>query len=281
MQTCDLHVHSNYSDGSFTPEAIVDSAISLGISAVALCDHNTVAGVPRFLEYAKGKNVHAVSGIEFSTVFEGTELHILGLFIDPSFFGQIEERVDEYDRLKEESNVRLIENLNTKGYSLDYCRIKSSTPKGHINRVHIAQALLEKGYVLSVDHAFNTLLSPMGEFYTPPKRPSAEDTVSFIKSIGGVAVLAHPFLKLDENKLYRFLRLAVPLGLDGMETIYPLFDLKTTEKAHAIAREFGILPSGGSDFHGKGKPDIMLGTGKNNISVPFEYYIRLKEKSHC
>lgn len=278
MKICDLHTHSIYSDGTYTPNELIHSAIAIGLSAIALCDHNTIAGVDAFLKAAEGKNILAVPGIEFSTEYKGTELHILGLFIKPEHFDTVSKLVEEQDIRKEKSNIELVSALCEAGYTVDYTEIKEKTPKGHVNRAHIAEALTEKGYTSSVKEAFDTLLSPKNGYYNPPKRFSSLDIVSFIKSIGGVAVLAHPFLDLDENGLREFLTDAKPMGLDGMETNYSRFDKETTEKAIKIAKEFEILPSGGSDFHGTVKPDIALGTGTGDLVVPFEYCTNLMNK---
>lgn len=269
---CDLHTHSYYSDGTCSPAGLVDAAEALGLAAIALTDHNTVEGLPEFLEAVRGRGVEAVPGIEFSTDYGDTELHILGLFVAPEHYGAVTALLDEAKRRKERSNVALVEALNRAGYVLDYAAIREKTPGAQVNRAHIAMALAEKGYTASVQEAFKTLLSPKCGYYTPPKRPDAFETIRFIKSIGAVAVLAHPFLNLKTPEALRvFLKEAVRWGLDGMETLYPLFDEEATRLAERIADEFGLKPSGGSDFHGAAKPDIRLGTGRGGLKVPPEY----------
>ena len=215
---CDLHTHSVFSDGTYTPTELIEAAEKMGLSAVALTDHNTTGGLKEFLSAAAGKPWHAVAGVEFSTDWGDTELHILGLFLPPESFPLVEERVTELKRNKEASNRELCARLTAGGYAVDLDEIKKSTPTGHINRAHIAAALTEKGYTPSIKEAFRTLLKKGGEFYTEPKRLPALETVRFIKQIGAVAVLAHPFLNLDEAGLCGFLEKAVPAGLDGMET---------------------------------------------------------------
>ncbi|MBQ4269835.1 MAG: PHP domain-containing protein [Clostridia bacterium] len=269
---CDLHTHSIYSDGTVTPRAILDEAERLGLSAVALTDHNTTAGLTEFLRAAQGKRVKAVSGVEFSTDYGDGELHILGLFLKPQDFEKIEDRVAILKKNKAESNAKLVENLRRGGFEIDLEQIKSQTPNGHINRAHIAAALAEKGYVKSIREAFETLLKKDGEFYVQTKRLDAFETVAFIKELGGVAVLAHPFLDLTETELIEFLKTAKPYGLDGMETRYSTFDDEMTATLERIAAEFGLLCSGGSDFHGERKPDIALGVGRGALKVPTAYF---------
>ena len=273
---CDLHTHSNFSDGTFTPSQIIDEAIARGISAVALTDHNTVAGLTEFMSYAEGKNITAIPGIEFSTSYEEKELHIVGLFISKKYYDVITDKVKRVNDLKEQSNIALINALNADGYELDYKKIKASTPEGQVNRAHIAAEMTNKGYVSSINEAFATLLSSKGKYYRPPQRLTSFETISFIRSIGALPILAHPFLNFDEQRLRRFLSEAKPYGLAGMETMYSKYSEETTFLAHSIAKEYSLLESGGSDFHGENKKGIALGNGMGNLDIPISVYETLK-----
>lgn len=267
---CDLHTHSTFSDGTDTPTALVALAQEKGLGAIALTDHNTVAGLPEFLEAAEGKNVRAIAGTEFSTDYHGTELHILGLFLKPEHFPAITRRLGEYHQKKEQSNRCLVDKLNEAGYAIDYDRIKNSTPKGQVNRALIAAELTRLGYTSSIQDAFKQLLSPKRGYYVPPTRPCPFETIRFIKSLGAVAVLAHPFLNLQELQLREFLKEAMPCGLDAMETLYSTYDEETTATAKQVADDFGLLHSGGSDYHGGNKPHIQMGIGQGNLAIPLE-----------
>jgi predicted metal-dependent phosphoesterase TrpH len=271
MKLCDLHTHSTFSDGSYTPEELVAEAKAIGLSAIALCDHNTVSGLPRFLTAAVQIGIEAIPGVEFSADYHSVEVHIVGLFISPDRFGEVQALLADGVRRKEESNIALVRALNEAGYALDYDAIKAATPCGQVNRAHIAEALMVSGYAPSVNAAFKLFLSPQAGFYVPPKRVSATEVVAFIRSIGGVAVIAHPLVTLDEGSLREFLTETIPVGLVGMEVDYSDYDEKTTALAHVIADEFGLLPSGGSDFHGSVKPAIALGYGRGNLRVPYAY----------
>lgn len=272
---CDLHVHSHYSDGTCTPAELIPLAEKQGLAAVALCDHNTIAGLPEFLAAAEGSRVRAVPGIEFSTEYQGTELHILGLFIRPEHYTKINALLADYQQKKEESNLALAKALNGAGYSIDYEAVKARTI-GIPNRAHFAAELMEKGYLSSIREGCLTILSPKNGLYTPPKRPDAFDTIAMIKDMGAAAVLAHPFLNLKEPDLRVFLQKAVNFGLDAMETLYVTFDEAMTLRARQIAEEFGLKQSGGSDFHGDNKPDIAIGTGRGNLQIPLELLRRLE-----
>lgn len=275
---CDLHTHSVFSDGTWTPTELVRGAQKLGLSAIALTDHNTVAGLPEFLSAGAELGVETVPGVEFSVDYRRTELHMLGLFLRPQCFGQVSALLEEGVRQKEQSNIDLVNALRSDGYELDYEAIRAGTPKGQVNRAHIAAALTEKGYTASVGEAFRRLLDPELGYYRAPRRPDAFAIIRFIKSIGGVSVLAHPFLNLKPEALRVFLSEAQGDGLDGMETVYTSFDEATAAEAERIAAEFGLCRSGGSDFHGDNKADTYLGTGRGNLRVPLSFYEQLKKK---
>lgn len=277
---CDLHTHSYYSDGSCSPAELLRVAEKAGLGAIVLSDHNTVAGLPEFLQAGQDSPVEAVPGIEFSTEFEGEELHILGIFLPPERFGEIGAMLEQLHIRKQRSERELVERLRQAGMDLSYEQIRGATPRGNVNRAHIASQMVEKGYVSSYQEAFSGWLSPERGLYVPPKRLDAYETIRYIKSIGAVAVLAHPYLSLkDDEKLHRFLEEAVGCGLDGMETLYPKYDEATTAKAQALAKELGLLPSGGSDFHGKNKPDIQMGTGRGSLQVPLSILDALRQRA--
>lgn len=277
MKYCDLHTHSIYSDGTWTPKQLIDEAERIGLGAIALCDHNTVDGLLEFMEAAQGRAVEVVPGIEFSTDFNGTELHIVALFVRPEYYDAVTEKMLDYQRRKDESNRALIGALRRAGFDISYENIAGATPNGQFNRAHVAAELTRKGYTVSIQDAFHRLLSPERGYYTPAKRMTAYEAIRFIKSLGAVAVLAHPLLSMKEAQLRAFLPEAVDSGLDAMETRYVTYDEATTRLAMDIAGEFGLKHSGGSDFHGENKPGIALGVGRGDLAVPMEWLNQMKE----
>jgi len=279
VKTCDLHTHSIFSDGTYTPTEIVDAAIRLGLSAVALCDHNTVDGLPEFLSAAAGKNIEASTGAEFSVDYNGTELHLLGLFIPQGQFSRISQLMEESTERKRKSNLDLVNALNRAGYQIDFEAIQNATPTGKFNRAHIAHALTQKGYTKSIKEAFDTLLSPSAGYYKEPQRLSFWEMLDFLTAMEAVPVLAHPFLNLSERELEILLPAAKEKGLAGMECYYSLYDEATTQKAFELANKFGLKYSGGSDFHGETKPDIKLGFGKDNLHIPYALATAIKERT--
>ena len=275
---CDLHTHSVFSDGTYTPAQLIAEAERIGLSAVALTDHNTVAGLPDFVAAGEGSSVKAVAGCEFSTDYNGVELHILGLWIQPEHYQTVTELLEKAQREKEESNRNLVAALNAAGYAIDYEKVAARS-QGSVNRAHIAAELMEAGYISSIQEAFQSLLTKKRGFYKPPQRIGAFDCIRFIKSIGAKAVLAHPFLNLkEESALRSFLPAAVEAGLDGMEVAYSKFTPVQTALAQQIASDFGLAFSGGSDFHGANKPDIALGVGRGDLRVPAEWEISLSQR---
>lgn len=263
----DLHTHTTFSDGTLTPTELVQLAKRLGLSAVALTDHNIVDGLPEFMAAGKAVGIQTVPGVEFSTEHDGVELHILALFVEESAYAPITALLEDYRNRKEQSNRELVAALSRAGMVLDYDRIRTES-EGYVNRAVIAAAMTEAGYTASVKEAFRRYLDPEAGLYVPPRRPDALETVTFIKSLGAVAVLAHPFLNLDVQALRAFLPLARERGLDGMEVYYARYTPEQTALSAAIAEEFALLHSGGSDFHGENKPDIALGSGRGDLSVP-------------
>lgn len=275
---CDLHTHSIYSDGTWTPTEIIAEAQRIGLSAVALTDHNTVEGLTELFRAAEGTGVETIGGVEFSTDYLDVELHIVALFVKPQHFSAISERVAELDKRKEESNIALAAALTAGGYEVDYEEIKARTPKGHVNRAHFASALLEKGYVQSIPEAFERLLSKTGGFYNQPKRLEVFETLEFLREIGCSSVLAHPFQELDEEGVRQFLTLAKPHGLDGMETEYAKYDDGQVARLKAIAKEFDVKESGGSDFHGDRRKGTALGFGQGNLRIPKAFADKLHKE---
>lgn len=275
MKHCDLHTHSIYSDGTSTPAELISLAKEAGLCAIALTDHNTVSGIPHFLKAAENSGVIAVPGIEVSSDYLGNELHIVGLFKTLDHLEEVEQYVAAYLVRKEQSNIDLCDNLCAAGYEVSYEKIKAATPDGTVNRALIAAELMRCGYVENITAAFGTLLSKKGGYYHEPQKLDAFDVIKKLTAFGAIPILAHPFLSLDEAQLRAFLPQAKDAGLVGMETDYSTFDAQTTALAHALADQYGLIPSGGSDYHGTNKPDIRIGSGKGTLAVPFAYYENL------
>lgn len=277
---CDLHTHSTYSDGTYSPIQLIAEAERVGLSAIALTDHNTLTGLPEFLLAAETSSVEAIPGIEFSTDYMEMELHIVCLFIKPEHYPTIAEITDEINRRKQQSNIDLIDKLRQAGFDISYDRIKATMPQGEPNRALIGAELMRLGYVTSVKEGFQKLLGAKCGYYTPPKHIDAFELISIIRNLGAVPILAHPFLSIkDEQQLEVFLAKAAACGLLGIETRYPLFSDEQTSSLEILAKKYGLAQSGGSDFHGENKPDIRLGSGKGALQVPLSFLNDLRQRT--
>ena len=276
MKTCDLHTHSTFSDGTKTPGEIIDECVKIGLSAVALTDHNTVNGLFDFMNHAKGKPIECVGGVEISTDYKDKDVHIVGLFLTEEMFEKVDAFLEISNARKTESTINLIRALSKDGYKIDYDEIRS-THSGQINRAVVAAELLKKGYIPDIKSAFKTLLHENGGYYQPPKRVASEEAIEFLSSIHAVSVLAHPYLTFDADEAEEFLKMAVPNGLRAMETRYSTYSDEISIHASETAKRFSLLESGGSDDHGDNKPHIRLGTGMGKLCVPYGFYEKMRE----
>lgn len=275
--SCDLHTHSLHSDGTAKVSELLIEAKRLGLT-IALTDHNTVSGLKEFMEYASEIGVTAVPGTELSCAYGEYEFHLLGLFIKPQYYDRVERLAKEFHVLKEISNIEMIERLNDAGYNIDYSEVKKRNPNGNANRAHVAAVLLEKGYVSSIVEAFDTILSEEYGFYVQPVRLQLVDAIRFLREIEALPILAHPLKDVDAETLSGILHSLIDAGLVGIETMHSSYTSEMIEKSKDIAKRFGLLESGGSDYHGLVKPDVHIGVGKGNLDIPDQVYNDLRDR---
>lgn len=273
---CDLHTHTNHSDGSSTPRELAREAKKLDL-IIALTDHNTVTGLPEFLEEAEHLGLTAIGGTELSTVHKGEEFHLLGLFIEPRYYDEVESLCKEYHLLKEKSNIDLVNRLCEAGYIIDYADVKARNVKGNVNRAHIAAELMKRGYATSVSDAFEKLLDEKCGFYIPPRRLELVEAIGFLLKIKALPILAHPLKDIDATTLREMLPGFIDAGLVGIETMHSSYSDEKIAVSKEIAREFKLYESGGSDYHGTIKPGVTLGVGRGNLSIPDSIYYKLFE----
>ena len=271
---CDFHTHTNHSDGSYSPTELAKAAAEKNL-IVALTDHNTVSGLAEFLAEADRLGVTAIGGVEISTVYGGKEFHLIGLFIDPKHYSTIEDLCREYHRLKEESNIDLVNRLIKEGYSIDYSAVKARNVKGNVNRAHIAAELIKNGYATSISDAFDRLLDEKCGLYIPPKRFELVDAICFLQEINSIPILAHPLKDIEADELRKMLPELKSAGLVAIETMHSSYSDEKIAISKEIAGEFDLLESGGSDFHGTIKPQVNLGEGRENLKIPDTFYHNL------
>jgi len=268
MPAIDLHVHSNKSDGSFSPTELVDYAIKKGLAAIALTDHDTVDGLDEILNYAAfGCVPEIVPGIEFSTEYEGRDVHILGLYIDhkcPAF----EKPLQEFVQSRIERNIKMCRLLQGAGIDITFEKLQAEFPDRVITRAHYASYLLKYGYTKSLNEAFERYVGDHCPYFVPREKVTPEQAVQLILKAGGVPILAHPPLyHMSNSRLDHLVSDLKDAGLMGIEAIYSTYSSSEERDMRRLADKYNLLISGGSDFHGTNKKDLDLGTGYGKLYV--------------
>lgn len=251
----DLHCHSTCSDGTFTPEELISHAKKIGLSGLSITDHDTINAYKTAIPAAKREGILLGSGVEFSSVNEGLSVHILGYNIDvdnPEIIRfcqrHIERRLDR--------NQKIMDKLAQKGMPIDEEKIQNEVKKGHPSgRPHIAQALIDRGYVKSIIEAFNQWIGDGKPCFDLGMPISTDETIEIIHHAGGKAFIAHPHLVYNNRQIEKLLT----KPFDGIECYYAKCTPNQENKWVKLAENRGLLKSGGSDFHGKIKPNIPLG----------------------
>lgn len=271
----DLHTHSLKSDGSMTPAEVVREAKRAGLAAIALSDHDTVDGIREAVAEGEKIGVEVIPAIEFS-VQSKTETHILGYFIDienPDLLKTLKEVVD----LRIERNYVTCQRLNELGFDITIEEVRALAPNNFVGRAHFARVLMDKGYTKSVKEGFDLYMTSGKYAYCEKQRLTARDAVELIGKCGGISFLAHPHLtKLGDDELKEFLKELKGFGLSGLEGYYTDYTPEMQEKYQAMAKELGLLISGGTDFHAAMKPHISIGTGLGNMKIPYSVLEAMK-----
>ena len=278
-KTIDLHTHSVYSDGSDTPAALVEIARSSGISALALTDHDTVSGVKHAIAAAEGTYLEIIPGVELSTFYKKHEIHVVGLFIDHEnryFKGEL----NQIRFIREERNRKMCARLHMMGIDIDYDNMVELYKSNMITRAHIADFLLNNGYISTRKEAFEKYIGSHCPAFIQWEKISVIKGIRLIRASGGVPILAHPVAyKMDDSELEELVRTLKENGLIGMEVFYSTNSQSFTDKSLNLCKKYDLLPSGGSDYHGRTKPLIKVGTGMGGLRVPYELLEPLRNKS--
>lgn len=314
MLPVDLHVHSNRSDGTYTPGQLVDYAMEKGLAAFALTDHDTVDGLDeaishgeklrRELSLSSEGDLHpnppepaargtafweekqspkapsvpeVIPGIEFSTEYQGQDVHIVGLYIDyhsQPFVKQLQEFVDS----RITRNRKMCRLLQDAGIDITYEALLEEFPDAVVTRAHYAKYLLNHGYIQSMKEAFDRYVGDHCPCYVPREKVTPVQAVKLILEAEGIPVLAHPILyHMSDERLDTLTAELKAAGLAALEAIYSTYKPHEERQVRALAKKYDLLLSGGSDFHGSNKPGLDLGTGCGNLYVPYEILENLKE----
>ena len=274
----DLHLHSTFSDGTDTPKEIVDMANSLGLSAIALTDHDTVNGVSYALEAAEGTGLEVISGVELSTFFRQGEIHIVGLFVDHTNKQFIFE-LEKMRILREERNRLMCKRLREMDVDVHYSNLIETYKSHTITRSIFADFLYRNGYVKTRKDAYVKYIGSNCHAYVQRTGISPEQGIDLIYSAGGLPILAHPFAyNLSEDELSVLIKNLKEHGLQGIEAFYTTHTDEETNKVRECAKKYNLALSGGSDYHGKNKPLISLGTGYGELRINSSLLDSLKER---
>lgn len=277
--TCwiDLHVHSCFSDGTCTPSRLIRLAKEHKLSAIALTDHDTVAGIAEAIDAASGSDIELIPGIEVSCLYSGKDIHIVGLLIDhenPSLLCSIHQ----YQNNRARRNEIMAEKLTDGGYSVTIPELEQQFPGAILTRAHFAKFFVGKGVWKDQNEAFDKYLGEGRPYYVEKAYVAPDEAIDVIHKAGGIAILAHPLLyHMTNQELESMIVHLKAFGLDGIETMYSTYsDAQQLYMLH-LAADHQLLKSGGSDFHGANKPDISLGIGYGRLRVPVSYLKAMKE----
>lgn len=272
----DLHTHSRFSDGSDTPTQVVDAAIAAGLTAVALTDHDTLEGVPEAIEAASG--IEVVPGVEISCEWSPGTMHMTVLFLDPGA-GPLQNALDDVRKGRDTRNHQIVDRLRDLGIDITYGEVaEEAGALGVVGRPHIGAVLVRKGVVDTLSQAFEDLLGNGRPAYVPRYRLSPEQAIQLATESRAVSVLSHPHT-LGLNSATEFaetFKYLKTIGLVGLETYYAEYSPDERADLTSVARSHGLVPSGGSDYHGSYRPGVSVGTGRGDLNVPGELLEELR-----
>jgi hypothetical protein len=271
----DLHIHTIFSDGTYTPEEAVSQAKKLGLVAISITDHDSVAGLDRALAAGKRLGIEVVPGVEMSADVGEDEIHILGYFLDrkkDDFLQQLER----FQTARANRNQKLLKKLDDLGMRVDYREVRKLAPRGVISRLHIARLMVEKDYVSSIGDAFEQWLNPGKPAYVKRMKVSPFEIIELLLKAEAIPVFAHPFLSHRDDLIPALIK----AGLKGIEVYHSSHNPQVVAHYKRIAQKQHLLITGGSDCHGKAKGKLLMG----KVRVPEVLLIDLKkakEKIRC
>lgn len=276
----DLHTHSFFSDGSDSPAKLLELAKTAGCEAISLTDHDTIDGISEALLAADAHGVELIAGVELSCHTSTRNIHILGYFVDHT--DEIfKERLVSQQRLRNERNQRLVERLNELDMAITLTEVEQIAGVGSIGRPHFAAAMVNHGYVSSIEEAFLRFLANGGPAYVERQELPADIAIQWIKEAGGVASWAHPEWRgLGEApNIEPVVEELASFGLTGIEALYSRYGSDQRKGLKRLAKKHGLVATGGSDYHGTYKPDLSLGRGVGDLAVPYEVIAELRAKT--
>ncbi|MFT5129126.1 MAG: putative metal-dependent phosphoesterase TrpH [Rhodothermales bacterium] len=272
----DLHCHSTASDGSFSPTELGVLAGQAGLRAIALTDHDTLAGIPEFVA-GMPAGIEAIAGVEISSSWYGTSMHLLGLFVDIENSALL-DLLEELREQRIRRGKRIVERLVKQGCAIDYEEVYAEASGDCLGRPHMARVLVRHGYCTDLRDAFDRFLNDQHVGDIRRWLPLPKDAIAAVHAAGGVASWAHPsgVHNPSRSRLRRTVSKLKEAGIDALEAYYAQYTDEQTQVVCEIADEFGLKRSGGSDFHGENTPGVSLGIGKGKLHVPDELLEQLR-----
>ncbi|MGE3310382.1 MAG: PHP domain-containing protein [Limisphaerales bacterium] len=273
MMFADLHLHTRYSDGTYTPVELIAAARNAGLSEIALTDHDTLDGCAEVAELAAEAGIGFIPGTEITAALDGRELHILGYCVDPDHAGLSRELRAAQD-IRRKRVKEMVARLNARDIPLSLEGVLETAHCSAPGRPHVARALVAGGFCASLDEAFDRFLKKDKPGWVPKRKMSAAQALDLIHAAGGVAVMAHPGLNHDDRMIVRLAR----MGIDGLECHHPKHGPSAVARYEAMARELGLLITGGSDCHGMSKARPTIGTVKIPGALVDELRARVRQR---
>lgn len=264
----DLHIHTNCSDGIYSPEEIVHLAESVGLRAISITDHDSIDAYKELNTTLNHYNVEIIPGIEFSCHFKNKEYHILSYFFDINS-KILEEKLAQINRDRELRANKIISKLSKIGINITIEQVKSISKKAPITRPHIAMVMLERGFISNIKEAFTKYIGEWSPAYQEKEKFPFEECLQLIKAIGGISILAHPANSIDESTIYQM----IELGLDGIEVINPMHNSEMVSFYKKITEQYWLIATGGSDFHGNKENEIY---NFGNYFIPYSQLQAIK-----
>ncbi len=267
MEKIDLHIHTMYSDGTYTPEEVVSLARKLNLVGISITDHDSVDGIEEAMRAGEKLGVEVVPGEEMSTDLEKNEIHVLGYYLDwtdPSFLSQLKESQEA----RAKRNQRLVRRLQDLGMRIDYAEVEKLSPRGVMSRLHIARLMVKNGCAPSIGAAFEQWLNPGKPAYVKRLKLSPSEMIQSISQVGGIPVLAHPYLSRRDDLIPEL----VKAGLRGIEIYHSTHNDRVVEHYKRFAEKHSLLTTGGSDCHGEVKDEVLMG----KMKVPASLLVELK-----
>ena len=269
MRLTDLHLHTNFSDGTYSPEELAQHAKNHDLAAIALTDHDTVEGCERMKSACEGHGIEFIPATELTAELNGIELHLIGYFIDtqsPEVLGEMAR----FQQVRQDRIREIVERLRQLNVPLDVEDVWAIANCKSPGRPHVARALIKRNLCGSLDEAFERFLKKGKPAWVPKCKISAEDAIELVHRAGGLAVLAHPGLARSEEAIFPL----IDLGVDGLECFHTKHSPSMSEYLVGVAEDHNLLVTGGSDCHGMNKGKPLIGS----IKLPYEYVRLLKER---